>query len=146
MVSTLLEILNVGLRWLHIASVATLVGGMIYARAAMIPALNSISAESRAAVNGIALARFRRLVWAASLGVILSGLYNFLAAPGHTARYHMLFGIKMLLVGHVLAAAFLATRPVSSPDQGTRRPRMLAGAAISGLIIILISAYLRRIF
>jgi uncharacterized membrane protein len=146
MVSTLLEILNVGLRWVHITSVAILVGGMIYARAALAPALGSISADSRVAVNRTAAARFRRLVWVATVGLIMSGLYNFLTAPGHTGRYHMLFGIKMLLVAHVVAVAFLATRAGLSPEQDARRPRMLAGTAVSGLIIILISAYLRRIF
>jgi hypothetical protein len=52
----------------------------------------------------------------------------------------------MLLVAHVLAVAFLVTRTGLSPEQDARRPRMLAGTVISGLIVILISAYLRRIF
>jgi hypothetical protein len=53
----------------------------------------------------------------------------------------MLLGIKLLLVMHVFAVAILISRP-----HNPRRARMMAGAAISGLAIIAISAYLRHIF
>ena len=52
-----------------------------------------------------------------------------------------LFGIKILLALHVFAVAFLITKPVNP-----RRSRMMTGTIISGLIILAISAYLRRIF
>jgi hypothetical protein len=41
----------------------------------------------------------------------------------------------------VFAIAFLATQP-----NNPRRGRQMTGAAISGLVILLISAYLRRNF
>lgn len=146
MVSTLLEFLNVALRWVHITSVVILIGGVIFALSALAPSVEAISAESRLAINRTVAARFRKFVWAATIGLFASGFYNFLTAPGHTGRYHMLFGIKMLLVAHVIAVAFLVTRSNPTPEQDARRPRLLAGTAISGLIIIFISAYLRRIF
>jgi hypothetical protein len=68
-------------------------------------------------------------------------MYNLFANPGHSARYHMLLGVKLLLALHIFAVAMLATQP-----KNPRRARLLTGAAISGLAIILISAYLRRIF
>jgi len=49
--------------------------------------------------------------------------------------------LKFLLVMHVFAVATLIARP-----RNPRRARMMAGAAMSGLAIIAISAYLRHIF
>ena len=75
------------------------------------------------------------------LGLIVSGTYNLLTNPGHTPKYHMLLGIKLMLVLHVFAVALLITQP-----KNPRRARMMTGTLISGLIILAISAYLRRIF
>ena len=88
-----------------------------------------------------AAALFRPRVVAAIIALLISGIYNILTTPGHTTRYHIWLAIKLLLVLHVFASAFLSTRP-GNP----RRGRMMASAALSGLIIILISAFLRRIF
>ena len=55
--------------------------------------------------------------------------------------YHMLLGIKLLLVLHVFAVAIL----IVQPQEPAPRAQM-TGAVISGLVIIAISAYLRRIF
>jgi hypothetical protein len=75
------------------------------------------------------------------LGLILSGTYNLLTNPGHTPKYHMIFGIKILLVLHVFAVALLITQP-----KNPRRARMMTGMLVSGLIILAVSSYLRRIF
>lgn len=129
------------MRWLHISSMATLVGGLIYGRLALTPALESLAQDARGAFGDKVSARFRPLSYAAVAGLILSGLYNLLSTPGHTARYHMLLGIKLLLVAHVFAVTILIGQPARP-----RRSRLMAGAFVSGLVIILISAYLRRIF
>ena len=52
-----------------------------------------------------AAAAFRPLVLAAIAGLLVSGIYNILSNPGHTVKYHMLLGIKLLLVMHVFAVA-----------------------------------------
>jgi hypothetical protein len=57
-----------------------------------------------------------------------------------TPAYHAVIGVKFLLVLHVLAAGFLATR-ASSP----KRRRQAAGAAITGFIILALSAVLRKL-
>lgn len=129
------------MRWLHISSMATLVGGFVYGRLAMTPALESLAQDARAAFGEKAAAAFRPLSYAAMAGLTLSGFYNLLSTPGHTPRYHMLLGIKLLLVAHVFAVTFL----IGHPEQ-KRRARLMTGAFISGLVIVLISAYLRRIF
>ena len=124
------------MRWLHISSMTALLGGMIYGRV--------VEAQAKAAGDGLsgrAAAAYRPTMLLAVAGLIISGLYNYLTNPGHSPRYHMLFGIKVLLALHVFAIAFLVTQPVNP-----RRGRLMTGAAISGLIILAISAYLRRIY
>lgn len=135
------EALNVFMRWLHIGSVAALVGGMIYGRAVMLASAGELSPESRKALEDRAAAHFRRIVVAAIVCVTLSGVYNIVSYTGHSTRYHVLLGIKLLLVAHIFASAILVTQPANE-----RRRRQMASAAISGLIVIAISAYLRTIY
>jgi uncharacterized membrane protein len=135
------DVLFVLMRWLHISSVATLIGGMIFGRMVMSQAADGLSPDSRESLMDRAAAFYRPLVFTAMGGLLISGTYNILTNLGHTPLYHMLLGIKFLLVLHVFAVAILITRP-----HNPRRARMMAGAAISGLAIIAISAYLRHIF
>ena len=135
------EILTVIIRWIHIASMATLVGGMVYGRLVMAPSIAELSPDAREALAAQAANRYRPMVWAAMIGLVLSGVYRLLSTPGHRPFYQMLFGIKMLLVLHVFAVAILIVKPVNP-----RRTRMMTGVMISGLTIILISAWLSRIY
>lgn len=135
------EALNVFMRWLHISSMATLIGGMIFGRLVMTPSAGALSPETRGAFGERAAAAFRPLVAAALAGLLVSGMYNIISNPGHSVKYHILLGIKLLLVFHVFAVAWLVVQP-----NNPRRARMMFGAMISGLVIIGISAYLRRIF
>jgi uncharacterized membrane protein len=135
------DALFVLMRWMHIASVATLIGGMIFGRMVMSQAAEGLSPDSRESFMDRAAGFYRPLVFSAMAALLISGMYNILSNPGHTSLYHMLLGIKLLLAMHVFAVAILIARP-----HNPRRARMMAGAAISGLAIIAISAYLRHIF
>jgi uncharacterized membrane protein len=134
------EILTAIMRWVHLSSVVTLIGGIVYARWVMIPAARSLSPDARTALDESAAQRFRPAVFAAIAGLVISGIFNYLSKPGHSVLYHALFGIKMLLALHVFSMAILVTAP-----QNPRRARQLSGAAISGLAILLIAAYLKGI-
>lgn len=135
------EALGIFMRWLHIASVATLVGGLIYGWLVMVPASGVLPAEARKAFTARAAALYRPLVFGAIAVLLVSGAYNLATNPGHHVRYYILLSLKLLLVAHVFAVGIvLVTR---NPEH---RGRLFAGAAISGLAIILISAYLRHTF
>ncbi len=129
------------MRWLHLSSVATLVGGFLFGALALRAAAKTLPADSAAALGDQAAARFRPWLLIAIAALIVSGIYNVITTPGHSTRYHVLLGVKLLLVAHVFAAGILAMRP-----HNPRRARQMTGAFISGFLIILISAYLRRIF
>jgi uncharacterized membrane protein len=135
------DILTVIMRWLHISSMATLIGGMLYGRLVMAPAASELAPETAEALSDRAAAHYKPLVVASMIGLILSGVYRFLITPGHRPLYQTLFGIKMLLVMHVFAVAILIVKP-----HNPRRTRMMTGVMISGLTIIAISAWLSRIY
>jgi uncharacterized membrane protein len=111
-------VLPIAMRWLHIASVIVLIGGVFYARFAA----------------GDMDLRFKPLAYTAIGGILASGLYNFLSKPQHSPHYQMWFGIKILLVLHVFAVVILYR---------TGKPRSLTGVVISGAAIVAISGYLR---
>lgn len=138
MILVTLELLGVLARWLHIASAALLVGGLAYARAVAVPALETLPDDERAEAWRRLAWRFRPLVLAMIAGLLVSGVSNLLIHRGHTQFYHMLFGIKMLLAAHVFAVSFLAVREP--------KPSRMTSAVISGLLVILLAAYLRRIY
>ena len=135
------DVLYVVMRWLHLSSMATLIGGILYGRLVMTPAERALSPEAGKAVDAKAAASYRPFVIFAICGLVLSGTYNILTNPGHSPTYHMLLGIKLLLALHVFAVAILITRA-----DNPRRARMMTGVILSGLTILAISAYLRRIF
>lgn len=129
------------MRWLHITSVATLIGGMLYGWLVLVPATALLAADARKALTDKAAALYRPLVFSAIASLLISGAYNLATNPGHQTLYYILLSVKLLLAAHVFAVGVLLV--TKNPEH---RGRLLAGSAISGLIIILISAYLRRTF
>ena len=120
------EVLGVFFRWLHIASVVTLIGGVFYARRAAAPVAPA----------------FRPVAYSAMGGILISGFYNYLTKPFYPPMYHMLIGIKLLLVLHVIAVTALLWKP---GVEDAKRKRWMTGIISSGAVILLISAYLRWI-
>jgi uncharacterized membrane protein len=135
------DILAVVMRWLHISSMATLIGGALFAKFVANHATGLVNVKDKDALWEDMAVHFKPVVYAAIAALTVSGIYNILAHPGHSVVYHVLLGVKLLLVLHVFAVMLLAVQP-----NNNRRVRMMTGAGISGLVIIAISAYLRRIF
>jgi hypothetical protein len=114
--------LPLAMRWLHIASVVILLGGVFYARF----------------VEGVMSARFKPWGYAAIGGILVSGTYNFLSKSTFPPHYHAWFGIKVLLALHVFAIVVMY-----NPERHRMKPRLLTGVAITGALILACSAYLR---
>ncbi|MGO9230797.1 MAG: hypothetical protein ACLQKA_16520 [Bryobacteraceae bacterium] len=136
----MVEGLTVLMRWLHLASVACLSGGLIYGWI-VAGAAAPLDPEARAKLGERMAAAFRTLVILSIAALVISGAYNLLSNPGHTLRYHIVLIVKLLLVAHIFAVAVLATQP-----HHARRTRLMASGAISSLIVIGIAVYLHRIF
>jgi hypothetical protein len=110
-------ILPIAMRWLHLASVIVLLGGIFYARFA---------------VGGLTPG-FKPLAYGAIGGILVSGLYIFLSKGQVSSDYQMWFGIKILLALHVFAVTILYKG----------KKRLLTGAVVSGGLIVAIAGYLR---
>lgn len=113
-----LDWLAIVFRWLHLLAAITAVGGMIFMRMALAPAVESLtggvlSADQRKALHEAVRSRWVKFVMGAILFLIVSGLYNFVARikspafdPEYKGLYHALFGTKVLLA---LVIFFLAS-------------------------------------
>src|SRR5579871_3918942 len=98
----IMDVLNVTMRWLHISSMTVIVGGMLFFWIGF--------GESDSNASERAATAYRPLFLTAAVLVLLSGIYNFLRKTGLTPAYHAVIGIKFLLVLHVLAAGYFATK------------------------------------
>ena len=135
-------------RWLHLAAAAIAVGGLVYARFVLTPALQALGEEERAGVLGKLASHLKPLAATVIIVLVASGSYNLLRVleGGVDAGYHMAFGIKFLLATHVFAMLYLVALPPSGDaTQDAKRPRLMLGAAISGLVIFALGAYLRTL-
>ncbi len=136
----MLDVLGVILRWLHIISAVALLGGMIYSRFVVTPALSTLVPELQQKLSDSMARRYQGLLYTAIAALLVSGTYNLLRKTGLTPLYHALFGIKILLALHVFIVGFLAMQPGNQ-----RRGRQITGIVISGTLIVAISAVLRKL-
>src|SRR5579872_7335047 len=102
--------LAIGMRWVHIASVIVLLGGMFYARV----------------VVGELAPGFKPVAYWAIGGILASGIYNFVSKNSVPPNYQLWLGIKVLLALHVFAATILYRG----------KKRSLTGVVISGALIL----------
>lgn len=144
--------LNLLMRWLHVASAVVAIGGAVLAQFAVLPALRGL--PNGAEILERIRAPFKRLIHA-SLGLLfLTGLYNYMIAipKVRAAReqieifgsYHPVMGVKILLWVAMLALAVFMLRPVANLEEN-RRP-LLSVYTLTGVIVLLIAAYLRRLW
>lgn len=116
-------------RWIHILSAMFLFGGVVFARTAL-----------RGRWTDDTAAAWRPWALRGIVGLVASGLYNFMAKASTPKPYHMVFGIKFLLALHIIAIALLLGKADVPED---KRARWISGVVYSGLGVTLLSAYLR---
>src|SRR5947209_10953090 len=124
-------VLAVVMRWVHIISVITLLGGVIYARYVLAPALSGLPDPSKTELLARTAKEFRSLILLTIFTILLSGLYNLITKANVPHGYHMWFGIKMLFVLHIFAVSFLLARSSVSEE---KRNRLMTGIVMSGLV------------
>ena len=145
------------MQWIHVGSVVLMIGGFFFFRVVLLPIANRSS--DPAALISSALRRFSGIVWTALLTVLISGLYNFIsffrtaragAAVASVASDHSLYifvlGIKFFIVFLIFTLAIFLTFPYPVFEVYQKRPApWLNLTVILGLIVIFLSAYLRRL-
>lgn len=104
-----IDYLNLGLRFLHLFAAFTAVGGLIFIRFALLPALGETDSGVREDVHAKVRPRWAKLVGISIGFLLLSGLANYILfvrtfktldtawTDVYAMPYHMLFGIKFAL-------------------------------------------------
>ncbi len=121
-------------RFLHIGSAVSLLGGIFYAwnltKAGKLPGSPADGFQPSMLI---------------SVGLLLaSGLYQLMNRMyGSVPKfYHMIFGIKFLLFLHIAAVSIILVKPQTTPE---KRARLLTGLVYSGLGVLLLGTALRSL-
>jgi uncharacterized membrane protein len=144
------------LRLMHILAVITAIGGMVFIRFALLPALESIDEQQRRSLNEAIRARWSRLIQLSILFLLVSGLINFIMfviaardwpqewRDTYNRSYQMLFGIKFLIGLAIFALASI----LSGRSPGTQKirdnPRSWLNLNLAlALAVVMISGVMR---
>ena len=129
-----------------------MVGGFFFFRVVLLPIANR--STDPAALISSALRRFSGVVWTALLTILISGLYNFITffriaradAAVDYSLYIFVLGIKLFIVFLIFTLAVALTFPYPVFGVYQKKPApWLNIITILGLIVIFLSAFLRRL-
>lgn len=151
-----IDYLALVLRLLHILAVITAIGGMIFIRFALLPALDTLGDDGRTALHERIRARWSRLVQISILFLLVSGLVNFILyvraaktwseewKATYYATYQMLFGIKFILALAVFALVSILTGKSAGTQKIRDNPRFWLNLNLAmALAIVVISGVMR---
>jgi uncharacterized membrane protein len=133
-------------RYFHLMAAIIGIGGTFMLRYVVLPSLESQDEEVRQRFHGKAR---RKLGWIipGALGVLLiSGIVNLLRAftVAPPLPYHIIFGIKFLLVLPLFTIAVMLVLPGNPPNRFQRNRRLwLSFNAHLGFLIVALSVALR---
>ncbi len=135
------------MQWIHLSAAVVGVGGIAFLVFLLIPSSRALSAEHRDLLMKKIQGRFRWVSWTVIVLLIGSGLYNIRAYYWELAwsRVWALLTIKIALALLVFAVSLALTLPLPVLARfRERRERWLTAAFALAMVVILISAYLRR--
>jgi len=143
------EILALVFRWLHVLAAITAAGGAIFARFAVLPALEGLPEEQRRNLHEAIRGRWAKFVHASILILLVTGLYNFMVVIGPknvVPQYHMVFGIKFVLALVLFALASILMGRSSTAQKLRQNARTwLTVNVVLAVAIVCMSGYLRSI-
>jgi hypothetical protein len=147
------------LRWAHVLAAIVAMGGLVFARFALVPALSDLDAATRDRIHESIRRRWLPWVIGAITVLLASGLANFLLfngrvkadgwAGGYWMRqhgYHALFGAKFLLA----MVAFYFASGLVGRGAGTQwirddRAKWLSVTLGLTLAVVLLSGWMRQL-
>lgn len=122
------------------------IGGIGFLLAICYPCAGVLNPELRDQLLRTVTRRFRWCVWAATILLLTSGLYNIRlrAWEAMWGPYWKWLTVKIVLALSVFTILLLLTLPIRALDRfRARRQTWLSVAFALGMVVILISAYLR---
>jgi hypothetical protein len=147
------------LRWAHILAAIVAMGGLVFARFALLPALSEIDGTTRDRIHDAIRRRWLPWVIGAITLLLASGLANFLLFNGRVKAegwsdgfwmrqtgYHALFGAKFLLA----MVAFYFASALVGRGEGTQwvrndRAKWLSVTLGLTLAVVLLSGWMRQL-
>ena len=147
------------LRWAHILAAIVLMGGLVFARFALVPALSDVESATRDKIHDSIRRRWLPWVIVGITALLASGLANFLLFNGRVkaegwsdgqwmrqTSYHALFGAKFLLA---MVAFYFASALVGRGEgtQWVRNDRAKWLSVTLGLVlaVVLLSSWMRQL-
>lgn len=138
------------MRWIHIGSAITVVGGTVFTLFVLLPAAREILHEEHLKLRAAVLRRWK---WFVHIGIalfLISGLYNYLVVmrPLHKGDglYHALMGTKILLALGVFGLAEMLVGRSKLADQLRQNAsKFLTINLTLAALIIMISGFVRTI-
>jgi len=134
-------------QWIHLIAAVVGVGGIGFLVGFLLPATRQFSTEQRDLLLKSVMGKFRWASWAVILLLLGSGLYNvrqFYWDLGWGPAWKYLT-LKIILAFFVFAISLCLTLPLNVLNRFRARRTMWLSIAFSlALIVIYISAYLRR--
>jgi len=134
-------------QWIHVTAAVMGIGGMGFLLLILMPSLRVLTPEQRDQLSRAVLGRFRWASWTVVLVLLASGLYAvrqyyWEVAWGKSWKF---LTLKIVLAFAVFIISLGLTVPLKILDRFRARRQMWLSLAFAlGIIVILISAYLRR--
>lgn len=141
-------------RWFHLAAVIVAVGGTVFLRFVFHPSVkSSLPPDAANSLRDVLLRRWAVVMHVCITVLILSGTYNAVVqlgrhpvVEGHAPIYHILFGVKLLLVLTLFfIASVLTGRSKTFEGLRAKRPFWLGVNIALAAGIILISNILKNL-
>jgi uncharacterized membrane protein len=140
------EIMTIFMLWVHLVAVVIIIGGLGFLLLTLLPSVGVLTAEQREALSKAVTARFRWVIWAAIALLLISGLYNVKRYYWEEAwgKSWWFLTLKITLAFVFFAILLGFTIPIKALDRlRMRRETWFIVAFAVGVVVILISAYLR---
>jgi len=133
-------------QWVHVGAAVIGVGGMGFLIIVLLPSLAVLNQEQRDQVAQVVMGRFRWVSWTVIVLLVVSGLYNVsLVWEAPWGTYWRLLTVKVILALVVFAISLALTLPFNFLGRFRDWRRLwLTLAFVLALVVILVSAYLRR--
>ena len=142
-----IDVLATLFRVVHILAAIVAVGGAFYLRLVLLPAMGELGPEVSEKLHAATRARWSRVVGAATLLLLVSGLYTVMNTNRSydlSSEYQMLFGIKFLLAFFVFfISSVLPGRTAVAERFRQRLSFWLTLNLMAAVILVILAGVLR---
>lgn len=134
-------------QWVHVSAVVIGVGGIAFLLLVLLPSLKSLNPDQHDLLLKSVTGRFRWFVWSIILLILASGVFMVRQFYWEVAwgRSWKFLTAKIVLAFVLFGISFCLTIPLGIFDRFRKRRQLWLSISFTlAMIIILISAYLRR--